>query len=282
MHKQAESSDDWKPLGSACPLVACTGGLGLGGSTTFLLNLGRDFKARGLELEIVCMDKENDLAADFAEAFIHVQHSAGPEKIYEDRILEAYLKIAPNRPAAVLACLSAESFEVLRLVPENTVKLGLIQSDDPGVYEMARHFAPWYDVMVGVSETICRRLREDPAYANTRVEYIPYGIHFPTEHPRSLRDPGKPVKIIYLGRMIEEQKRVSRLVELVRHLAARGLEFEFRFAGSGPALASTKTALKAISSAIFLDALPNDQARELLKSQDIFVLLSDYEGLPLS
>lgn len=282
MQEQGKPLEDGTTGGTPCPLAACTGGLGLGGSTTFLLNLGRDFKQRGLDLEILCMNPQNDMAADFAAASIQVRHSAGPEKIYEDRIREAYLKIAPRRPAAVLACLSSESFEVLRVVPEHTVKLALIQSDDPGVYEMARYFAPWIEAIVGVSERICTRLRQDTAYARTRIEYIPYGIYFAPELARSPREAGEPLKVIYLGRMIEEQKRVSRLVELVQRLVASGLQFEFRFIGSGPALVPIQTALKGISQAIFLDALPNEQARALLQSQDIYVLLSDYEGLPLS
>lgn len=266
----------------ACPLLACTGSLGLGGSTTFLLNLGRDFQERGLDLPVVCMSRENEMAADFAANGIQVQHTAGREKIYEDRIREAYLQIASRHPTAVLACLSAESFELLRVVPQNTVRLAVLQSDDPGVYQLARHFVPWYDALVGVSEAICNNLRQDPAYARTRIECIPYGIHFAPEKPRLPRVVGQPIRIIYLGRMLEEQKRVSRLVELVKLLAAKGLGFEFTFAGSGSALASTKAALQAFHQPVFLDALSNDQARQLLRSQDVYILLSDYEGLPLS
>ncbi len=266
----------------SAPLLAVTGGMRLGGSTTFLLNLGRGFRELGAALPIICMTGENEMQPDFAEAGVAVHHLPWRALIYEDRTRRARAQAAAHGPNAVLACLGSDSFEVLRVVPRPVLRLGIIQSDDPGPYEMARHYAPWLDVMVGVSETICRHLRADSAYSNTRIEWIPYGIHFETGGARTPRDPTQPVRIIYLGRLVETQKRVSRLVELARLLAARGLPFEFTFVGSGPELPSVKEALRGFSPIHFPGNVPYRQIGELLRSQDVFVLLSDYEGLPLS
>jgi glycosyltransferase involved in cell wall biosynthesis len=266
----------------SAPLLAVTGGMRLGGSTTFLLNLGRGFRELGATLPIICMTGENEMQADFAEAGVAVHRLPGRALIYEDRTRRAYTQAAAQGPNGVLACLGSDSFEVLRVVPRPVLRLGIIQSDDPGPYEMARHYAPSLDVMVGVSETICRKLRADSAWSNTRIECIPYGIHFEPEDARAPRPPVQPLRIIYLGRLIETQKRVSRLVELARLLTARGLPFEFTFAGSGPELPTVQEALRGFSHVHFPGNVPNRQISELLRSQDVFVLLSDYEGLPLS
>src|SRR5581483_6033187 len=264
------------------PLVACSGSLMLGGSTTFLVNLARSFRDRGLTLPVVSMDERNEMAADFAAAGAAVRCVPATGLIYEDRIRQAWREIAAQQPAAVLACLGAESFEPLRLAPPAAARLGIIQSDDPGPYEMARQFAPWIDAMVGVSEMICRKLREDPAFANKRVEQIPYGIQFGPQNARPPRNPGAPLKLVYLGRMIEEQKRVSRLVELVTVLNERGDKFEFTLAGSGRDLPKVQAALAKVPNVRILGEIPNSETRELLRSQDVMVILSDYEGLPLS
>lgn len=265
------------------PLLACTGSLKLGGSTTFLVNLGRSFRDRGLALEVVSFAPENEMAADFAAAGARVQClPAAPRLIYEDRILWAYRAMASRRPAGVLACLGTESFEPLRLLPPGVARMGIIQSDDPGPYRLARDYAPWLDAMVGVSETICRRLREDPATAKTRIEHIPYGIHFGPEEPRAKRNAAAPIKLIYLGRMIEEQKRVSRLAELTRLLTTRGEKFEFTFAGSGRNLPTLQNSLHDVPGVRFLGEVANAEVRGLLRAHDVLVLLSDYEGLPLS
>lgn len=269
---------------SSTPLLASTGGLGLGGSTTFLLNLGKAFHDKGLELPIVCMFEENDMAAEFATAQLPVYVVPRRKLIYEDRIRDSYRYIASKRPAAVLACLGSESFEVLRLLPHHVVRMGIIQSDDPKPYVLARQYAGWLDAIIGVSPAICDRLAQDSVYDEkpTHLAEIPYGINFSPAQARPHRDVSKPLRLVYVGRMIEEQKRISRLVDLIRLLSKRGLQFEFTFVGSGPQLQSTKESLKNFSNVRLLGDVKNSEIATILRLNDIFVLLSDYEGLPLS
>jgi glycosyltransferase involved in cell wall biosynthesis len=264
------------------PLVACTGGLKLGGSTTFLLNLGRGFRELGFELHVVTMEDKNEMGADFEAAGIPVHIVRRQGTIFEDRIRHSYLATAPLRPRAVLSCLGSESFEILRVVPTGTIRLGIIQSDEPGPYRTAGHFTPWLDAIVGVSESICGKLRSNPTFAQVQVEHIPYGISFGPLVLRPVRDISKPIKLIYVGRIIEEQKRISRLVELSRILKERGVNYEFTIAGTGRDLPTYQNALTGVEAVHFLGEVSNSQVSALLRSHDIFVLLSDYEGLPLS
>lgn len=263
-------------------MVATTGGLLLGGSTTFLLNLGRAFKERGLVLPVFCMAGKNEMATDFARAGVEAHDSPDTRVIFEDRLQVVYGGIAAKQPKAVLACLGADSFELLRMAPKGVARIGAIQSDDPLPYKLVRNFAPWLDAVVGVSETICRKLREEPFAGRIRIENIPYGIHFAPARPIQGRDPNKPLRILYIGRIIETQKRVSRLVELIKLLTAQGEKFEFTFAGSGPEMQSTQQALREFSNVRFLGDVPNAEIGALLRASDVFILLSDFEGLPLS
>ena len=269
-------------MNSEIQLAACTGSLGIGGSTTFLLNLGKGLRELGLPLHVVTMEEENEMSDDFSRAEIPVHIVPRRGTIFEDRIRLSYLAAAPLRPRAVLSCLGSESFEILRVVPTGTVRLGIIQSDDPRPYRMTRYFAPWLDAIVGVSQSICGNLKNDSAFANVRIEHIPYGISFGPVVVRTPRDTDKPIRIIYVGRIIEEQKRISRVVDLCRLLAARGIKYEFTIAGSGPDLPAARAALQDVKEVRFLGEVSNSEVPALLRSHDIFVLLSDYEGLPLS
>jgi glycosyltransferase involved in cell wall biosynthesis len=267
---------------SEIPLVACSGGLDLGGSTTFLLNLGRGLRELGFPFHVVTIEEESEMAADFAAAGIPVHSVPRRGTIFEDRIHLSYLATAPLRPKAVLSCLGSESFELLRVVPPGTARIGIIQSDDPRPYRMTRYFAPWLDAMVGVSQSICANLRSDSTFSKVHVEQIPYGISFGPPVARPSRDTTQPIKLIYVGRVIEEQKRVSRLIELSRLLAARGISHELTFVGTGPDMPKTQEAVKSMKEVRLLGEISNSEVPALLRSQDIFVLLSDYEGLPLS
>ena len=261
-------------------LLANTLHLNYGGSTTFLLNLGAALHERGEQLPIVSFDAVNEMEPDFNKREIPVERLNPRGLIYEDRIFRAYSMTARWQPRAMIASLGAESFEVLRLAPPGVIRIGMIHSDDPGPYMLASTYRPWLDVMVGVSKTICDRLVNECKIS--RSVYIPYGIQFAPARQRGIRTAEEPLRLIYVGRIIEVQKRVSRLVELARRLAALSLPFRFTFAGSGPELDSTRAALRDLPQVEFLGDVPNQRIPELLKAHDVFVLLSDFEGLPLS
>jgi glycosyltransferase involved in cell wall biosynthesis len=203
-------------------------------------------------------------------------------RIYEDRLQLAYNEIARWQPRMIVACLGSDSFEMLRLAPPECRRVGMVQSHDPSVYDSLRHYAPWLDAMVGVSAEISHHLATLPEFSRCRIELIQYGISFPKSTERPVTSEDQPLRIIYLGRMVEEQKRVSRLVQLVKRLDQRGENCRFTFVGSGPQTGEIKSALASFRSVEFTGEVTNYEAQRLLETQDVLILLSDYEGLPLS
>jgi glycosyltransferase involved in cell wall biosynthesis len=263
-------------------LLPITGSLLLGGSSTFLVNLSKAFDQLGLSLPILVLSEVNDHVEDFERVGHPVHTVAATHLIYEDRLAAGYKSLQPYQPRAVLACLGAESFEMLRLAPPGAARLAVIQSDDAGPYRAAQLYAPHLDAIVGVSQEIVRRLRSLPELARVRAEYIPYGVNFEPVVPERTYLSTKPLRVIYLGRLIEAQKRVSRLVDLVRQIRARQLPVEFTFAGSGPDEQALRAQLQGPLGVRFTGTITNQQARALLAEHDVMVLLSDYEGLPVS
>ena len=267
---------------SSPPLAATSGSLMLGGSTTFLLNIARVFARRGWRLPIVVLSDKVEHREDFSRTTAEIRSISRDHRIYEDRLAWGYEQVARFQPRAVLACLSAESFEILRLLPPGVVRLGIIQSDDPGPYQLFPAYASWLDAMIGVSSAICERLRSMAESKHVRIEYIPYGIDFPAQIARTQRPAQEPLRIVYVGRLIELQKRVSRLGELIRLLEQRRCQVRFTIVGGGPDEAAFRASLAGSSSVEFRGTIPNAEVCSLLRGQDIYILLSDFEGLPLS
>lgn len=260
-------------------LAAVTSNLLLGGANTFLLNFLR--AVRGESMRIVSTGAVNEHAADFATVKADVRTAQLSGLIYEDRLAWVYGELAAVSPRAVLASLGAESFEMLRLTPLGVARIGLVQADDPAVYAMAAQYADSLDAIAGVSAHIGERLRSMPEFKSVRVAAIPYGIAF--EAPaRAERRADEPLRVLYLGRLIEEQKRISRVIELAQRLEKRGAPVRFTIAGSGPDEASVRSALATVRSVEFRGAVANREVPVLLREHDVYVLLSDYEGLPLS
>jgi glycosyltransferase involved in cell wall biosynthesis len=261
-------------------LAAVTSNLLLGGANTFLLNLLR--ASRGEPLRIISTGALNEHATDFAALKADVRTAALQGLIYEDRLAWAYGELAAVSPRAVLASLGSESFEMLRLAPPSVARIGLVQADDAAVYAMAAQYADSLDAIVGVSAQICERLRADPRFAGVRVAAIPYGIAFEPPSPRPERPAHEPLRVLYLGRLIEEQKRISRIVELVQRLEKAGARVHFTIAGNGRDEATVRGALAASRIVDLRGPIANREVPALLREHDVYVLLSDFEGLPLS
>jgi glycosyltransferase involved in cell wall biosynthesis len=266
-------------------IALISGGLALGGSTTFLINFAGELIRRGLPAEVFSFEKENPMAADFQKQNIPVLGLDQRRLIFEDRLGEVLRQLARFRPTVVVSTLGAISFEVLRYSPGGIFRIGLGQSDDPNVYGMMRQYAPWMDLVAMVSQTMKQKAGALPEFARVPVTYLPYGVPFDSMAGLAPRDENTPLRILYLGRLAREQKRVHLFPEILRQLGASGMPFHWTIAGEGEDRGFLEANLKTVSAGqtvSFAGAVRYAEVPALLKQHDIFLLASDYEGLPLS
>jgi glycosyltransferase involved in cell wall biosynthesis len=95
----------------------------------------------------------------------------------------------------------------------------------------------------------------------------------------------RPLRILYCGRIVEEQKRISLLPLILKDLDKAGLNYEMTMAGEGVELNKMVGLLQPwvrrkrvhITGGLDQKAVSQTMARN-----DIFLLFSDYEGLPLA
>jgi glycosyltransferase involved in cell wall biosynthesis len=99
------------------------------------------------------------------------------------------------------------------------------------------------------------------------------------------RDFTRPLRILYLGRLAQEQKRVRLFPEILRQIRQSGMPFHWTIAGEGGERGFLEMNLKAGSSdqtVSFAGPISYAEVPAMLKQHDIYLLASDYEGLPLS
>jgi len=226
------------------------------------------------------MSRCNSYRTDLIEHGAVVVEIDRDAEIYEDRLRHAARLVAGHRPRAVLATLSPESFEVLRQMPDGVVRIGVLQADEPEVYRLVSVYAPWLDVVVGVSERICAVAGSLPEAAGLRIEHIPYGVRFFRESPLRHATREGPLRVAYVGRLDEPQKRISRIAEVVRRCGDP--RFAFTIVGSGPMEGSFRAELSGCANVEFAGEVTPMRVQEILAEQDVLLLLSDYEGLPLA
>jgi glycosyltransferase involved in cell wall biosynthesis len=261
-----------------------TGGLNLGGSTTFLVNFAGELVRRGIPVEVMSFERDNPLAADFQKQNIPVLCLDQRRMIFEDRLKIILQSLARFRPTVVVSTLAPSSFEVLRYLPPGVFRIGMAQSHDPIVYDMMRHYAPWMDLAVMVSQAMKQKAAAMPEFAGMPVACLPYGVPMCLDTELPARDYTAPLRLLYLGRLENEQKRVHLFPRILEQLQASGIPFHWTIAGDGLEKTALEQAMKSLpaQTVSFPGKISYADVPGILRAHDIFLLASDYEGLPLS
>jgi glycosyltransferase involved in cell wall biosynthesis len=182
-------------------------------------------------------------------------------------------------PAAVLA---KEDPRCLRVV-------GWHHSDDPYHYEHLTYYEPIVQTFVSVSRHCAAQLAAQLPHRTADIEHLPYGVVIPAPQPRAPLA-GRPLRLIYAGRMATLQKRVLDFIPLVRGLDERGVRFQLRLVGYGPEAEELRLRLQAACrafkdprNAAWLEPpVPHVRMSELWHWADVSVMVSGFEGLSIS
>jgi glycosyltransferase involved in cell wall biosynthesis len=147
------------------------------------------------------------------------------------------------------------------------------------------HHAAIAPIWIGVSRRCAQGLRSRTGSLGVRV----HELYYPVDIPLTIRTPANagPLRLAYVGRLEESQKRVSRLVSLFSELTRRKVDFCASVAGDGPASANFAMLLTAAGSEVsrrveIQGSLDRRNLDALLATHDIILLVSAYEGLPLA
>jgi glycosyltransferase involved in cell wall biosynthesis len=265
-------------------IALVTGGLWFGGTTTFLCNLGGELVRRKIPVAVLSFAKDSPMATDFARADIPVLRLDDRRVVFEDRLKTVLLELGRFKPSIVMATHDATSFEVLRYLPSGVFRVGVGQSDHPGVYEMMRHYAPHMDLLAVVSETMKTRAEAMPEFGCVPVQYLPYGVPIPPDDSLAARRFDRPLRILYLGRLSQAQKRVRLFPAILERLKSSGIPFHWTVAGEGPEKKFLERTMKGSDTQTisFPGKILYADVPRILAEHDVFLLASDHEGLPLS
>jgi|GEM_PF-4197348 len=171
---------------------------------------------------------------------------------------------------------------ILPFLHEGIKKMFVLHSDEKIYYESARLFSSYYDALVGVSSHIVHRLGVLDGALKQKMSMIQYGVDIAEEYQHSTDE---TIRIVYFGRIVEEQKRVSRMVDMIQALAKTEVDFHWSFVGEGSEIETLQRQLSAFIAeerVSFLPAMTVSQVQAFAYSQDVYVLTSDYEGTPLA
>lgn len=192
--------------------------------------------------------------------------------------------ILPNTgdtPWAATAEFLREASPELR---ERVRVLGIVHSDMETQYALAERYRTIAPIWIGVSRRCAAELGRRVGGSGVTVHELPYPIAIPSAFQRA---EGGPLRLAYVGRLEEPQKRVSRLVPLFAELVRRGVDFAATVAGDGPAAEDFARALSEAGPEVLArvrrtGALGRDAVDEVWRNNDVALLVSAFEGMPLA
>ncbi len=147
---------------------------------------------------------------------------------------------------------------------------------------LERGLSPLIDHYVANSRGAVRFLTKN-GLPNDKFVWIPSGID-PGEFSFPPREADATPLIVSVARF-HPVKRHRDIIEALERLSERGIDHRSVFTGEGPQLSKVRALAseRGLSDAVaFPGELSQEELRSLLGGADIFVLVSDWEGLPRS
>ena len=204
------------------------------------------------------------------------------------RALESVIRV--RRPDVVVGVNIADVYQACERLRQTGIRsircvmtLHAIAEDLLGDLSREQHRI---DAVICTNRLTCRLCCCMAGMSENLIYYAPYGVDVDSLS-RIERAPPDPdcLRIAYVGRFDQEQKRVDLIPDILRQLEEKGVPFRMKIAGGGPMRQNLEAALGpwiADGRAIMLGELPADLLREeVYADADALLVTSSWETGPI-
>ena len=264
-------------------------GLSIGGVTTWTLEMCRRLPSRGHRGIVIEHEpqKVKPFGPSFrAEAQV-VSCSSAFSFTTASQNLAAYTSVLPavfvpnwsDGTYAICARLSRTHAEKMRV-------LGVCHTCHPFYFKTLTFYEPLIHRFLAVSEECARELRKRLPARTKDILVRPYAVDRCRHLDRVYTGPGRPLQLLYAGRIVEKQKRVLNLLPLAEALHQRRVDFRLRIIGAGPDKKRLGQAIHRLPPDLrprisLENEMPPARILTELCATDICLLVSEYEGTSL-
>lgn len=254
----------------------------IGGGHLYLPGLMKGLVEKGHEVHLVASGEPNEKIAGFINASGAIVHERpwGKNGFVEDTAPLFADWVNQMSPDIYLISASGDiGWVALPLLDPGIATLTTGHNDSETFYLPARHYHSFLTKAIGVSHEICDHYKTDCYLPADKVEWVPYGVMTSLTGP--VIRPATELKIVYVGRVVEEQKRISDLIAIARSLSDEKVNYQLTIIGDGPDMPKVKTMLgQQVSEGkvILKGWLTNPEIIHILRENEVFVLTSAYEG----
>ena len=262
----------------------------IGGPVTWLMHLLPYLKQTGFEVScLILFHKGNNgpLYEHLVKNDITV-HTSSFLSSTEDNIKWILECLDKNTPHIFVPNLVVPAYYACKWAKKaGIITIGISHSDDPFYHAIQKEFIDGHksfrlDGMICVSKVLEQQLLKSKNVSKVKIKRIPYGVIIPDS--KAKRD-DNTFRVIYVGRLAEQQKRISEVTRSFCEMTQKISGVEAIIYGDGPDKINVENILnqqqKTIAVSLGGNIRPEQMIDKLLKAH-VIVLLSDYEGLPIS
>jgi glycosyltransferase involved in cell wall biosynthesis len=253
----------------------------------------------GLQLIELGWDIEVIFTRDEATVLESTHDTALPALPY--RYLERHRKGPLGMWGALMADLESRTPSILfmaydflgnSVAPALTERVGIVtwvQADDRDYYEQVYRLGRYCNAVVCVSKVIRDRVVELNPAIGERAHVIHNSSVRQDDIARRRGPRANRMRLVYTGRLVQYQKRVLDYIDLARALDHTGVPYEITLIGTFSPRENAQETFEMLAAPQIEDGriklagrMTRTDIMQALTRQDFFVLLSDFEGLPLS
>ncbi|TPV35754.1 glycosyltransferase family 4 protein [Paucihalobacter ruber] len=262
----------------------------IGGPVTWLQHLLPALKQRGLDVRCLILFHLGETGPLYEHLTNHgVPCQTTKFNNYTEDNIKWILECLKNEPPQIFVPnLVVPAYYASKWAKKAGIyTIGVSHSDDPFYHAIQKEFIDGskdfrLSGMVCVSGELEKQLKGS-AFANEiAVERIPYGVHVPQEKAKRL---DANLKVVYVGRFAEEQKRISEVAKAFCRMTAAIPNTSAVFYGDGPDKGNLESILQTEGEGLpvsIAGSIPSHEIQKKLLEAHVIVLLSDFEGLPIS
>lgn len=171
----------------------------------------------------------------------------------------------------------------LHLLSDTIPVVLVLHNDRPEVYDLATINQRAWNCAVGVSPKVQQMAQ---AYFPAKVTLlIPNGIDLPSDdYPPAEPDWSTPLRLLFVGRLDDQQKGIFRLPEILAACRLRQLPIRLTIMGNGPDQTQLRQLLQMAGVADLVDLQgfqPHAQVLAAMHRHHGLLMPSNYEGLPI-
>jgi glycosyltransferase involved in cell wall biosynthesis len=155
----------------------------------------------------------------------------------------------------------------------------ILHGDHDYYYDLAKRHDRVVHAYIAYSRHMFEQLRVHLPHRLDSIFYIPYGIPLPSRV--RVAKPG-PLRLIFAGRLEHGQKGVLELPAIDERLRALHCDVTWTIAGDGPDGQKLRAMWPPSATVDYRGALKNSETIAALADQDVFVLPTRNEGLPVA